>query len=86
MKQSTKPQRKAQSKKVFNPNTPICYTKVFEYDVKCTHCHKNEVLKTTLPLQKIAKKICRGCGKEYKIDISDLKDRRFEKFCNFLQC
>jgi transcription elongation factor Elf1 len=85
MKQSTKPQRKAQSKKALNPNTPIYYSKVFEYDVECPHCHKKEVLKTTLPLQKVVKKVCRGCGKEYQIDISNLKDRRFEKFCNFIE-
>ena len=54
-------------------NTPIFYSKVFEFDVTCEHCHKKEVLKTTLPLQKIVKNRCSECGKVYSVDISKLK-------------
>lgn len=80
MKQSTKLQRYNNSRKAFNPNTPIINTKVFEYDVVCPHCGKKEILKTTLCKQKIVKKTCRGCGEIYTVNISELKDRNFEKF------
>jgi transcription elongation factor Elf1 len=52
-------------------SAPNPHYKQPEYDANCPHCGKKEVVRTS-KTRHPAKKMCRGCGKEYEIPLNDI--------------